>query len=176
MKDFRSADEVLARAVDLMSRREHGTVELRRKLRRKGAPSDWTEVAIERLRSNGLLDDERAAQELARWYFAGGSRGRRKVGQLLQQRGFSGAIMENALATAWEELGLDEQSLVDERLLARFPMAREKGLTAKERAKARRFLLGKGYDPPSIYRALDGCPRVREDEAAPPPWASEETT
>ena len=169
MKSFKSCDQVLKRAIDLLSRREHGTAELRRKLRMKGAPSGWIDETVDRLTDAGLLDDERAAFELARWYFSGGQRGRRKVRQLLQQRSFSGALLDEAVTRAWEDLGLDEGACAAESLLRRFPAAREVGLTTRERGRARRFLLGKGYDPSIVHQTLDGGPRLREDESTSAP-------
>ena len=149
-------------------------MELRRKLRRKGAPSGWTEEVLEQLTDNGLIDDERAAFELARWYSLGGQRGPRKVDQLLMKRGFGATQRSQAIERAREELSLDDRICTQDLLLAKFPDATSDGLTAKARAKARRYLLGKGYDPRIIHTVLDGCPRLREDDAEAPPWAEEE--
>ena len=46
-------------AMDLLARREHGRVELARKLRRRGASAELIEAALDRLCEEGLLSDAR---------------------------------------------------------------------------------------------------------------------
>ena len=46
-------------AMDLLAQREHGRVELARKLRRRGAPPELIDSALDRLAEEGLLDESR---------------------------------------------------------------------------------------------------------------------
>jgi len=46
-------------AMDLLARREHGRVELTRKLRKRGAPEALIEAALQRLAEEGLLSEAR---------------------------------------------------------------------------------------------------------------------
>ena len=46
-------------AMDLLARREHGRVELTRKLRQRGAPPEMIEAALDRLTEEGLLSESR---------------------------------------------------------------------------------------------------------------------
>jgi len=45
--------------MDLLARREHGRVELMRKLRKRGAPEELIEAALQRLAEEGLLSEAR---------------------------------------------------------------------------------------------------------------------
>ena len=46
-------------AMDLLARREHGRVELTRKLRQRGAPQELIDGALGRLAEEGLLSESR---------------------------------------------------------------------------------------------------------------------
>ena len=46
-------------AMDLLARREHGRVELTRKLRKRGAPEDMIDTALQQLSEEGLLSEAR---------------------------------------------------------------------------------------------------------------------
>lgn len=58
--------QTLALAYRALARRELSTEELRRRLRRAGAPDEAIEQALARLVHSGYLSDERAAEERAR--------------------------------------------------------------------------------------------------------------
>ena len=45
--------------MDLLARREHGRVELTRKLRKRGAPEDMIDTALQQLSEEGLLSEAR---------------------------------------------------------------------------------------------------------------------
>lgn len=81
----------LAAAVDLLSRREHGTQELQLKLQRKGYCPEDTSSAIERLLSEGLLSDQRFAESYTRSR-AGKGYGPGRIVQELRQKGVSDVI------------------------------------------------------------------------------------
>ena len=83
-----SAVAVRRTAMDLLARREHGRVELARKLRKRGATAELIESALDRLEADGLLDEARYLQCFV------GSRARNGYGPLrireeLTQRGLS---------------------------------------------------------------------------------------
>ena len=50
-------------AMNLLARREHGHVELARKLRLRGADAEMIEVELQRLTDDGLLSEERYLEE-----------------------------------------------------------------------------------------------------------------
>ena len=52
-------------AMDLLARREHGRVELTRKLRQRGAPQELIDGALDRLAEEGLLSESRYLETFA---------------------------------------------------------------------------------------------------------------
>ena len=83
-------------AMDLLARREHGRVELSRKLQRKGAPAELIESALDRLADEGLLNEGRYLDA----YVASRARagyGPLRIREELAQRGLLKAQVEEAL-------------------------------------------------------------------------------
>lgn len=69
-------------AMDLLARREHGRVELTRKLRKRGAPEDMIDTALQQLSEEGLLSEARYLESFVAYraragYLAAYSRGAR---------------------------------------------------------------------------------------------------
>ena len=71
------------RALDMLEARSRGIAELRRLLLRKGEPEADVDAAIERLRGNGLLDDDNFARQLTRSRALGTGQSRRRIAQEL---------------------------------------------------------------------------------------------
>jgi regulatory protein len=138
-------DTAKARAVNLLSRREHGRAELFQKLTTRGFEADDVNTALDRLEELRLLDDGRASEALARWW-AGRGDGPIKVRAKLRQKGFGSehiAAAMDALEVDW----LDQaRGLVAKRRLD--PSDR------KQREKLYRWLAGKGYPSSVIGQAL----------------------
>jgi len=124
--------------MDLLARREHSRLELRRKLSARGFPDTMIEQALDGLEDDGLLSDQRFAESFA------GSRLRRGQGPQrilaeLRQRGVAEALALRAV----EELDADWFAE------ARAVRARRFGPAApasfKERARQARFLQYRGF-------------------------------
>ena len=96
-------DEQAARAyaLRLLGRRSHATVELSRKLSLRGYEPAAVTAAVERLRSAGLLDDERFAASFMRYALAGKAQGRRLLEAKLKAHGvertLAAAVVQGAL-------------------------------------------------------------------------------
>lgn len=136
-------------AMDLLARREHGRVELTRKLRQRGATLELIEPALDRLVEEGLLSESRYLESFV------ASRARSGYGPLrireeLSQRGLQKADIEQAL----RECGVDWQEKLretwDRKFGGRFPA------DARERAQQGRFLSYRGYPLDIIGRLLSG--------------------
>ena len=82
------------KALDLVTRREHGGEELRRKLARSFDP-EAAESAVQRLRELGVVDDERFARRLAEELFERKGMSPRAIKFELLQRGISNEIANN---------------------------------------------------------------------------------
>lgn len=75
-------------AVDILSRRDHSSKELERKVaRRSGA--EFAREAVERLEELGYVDDERYAHTLAQELYERRGMGKKRIEQELRQRGIS---------------------------------------------------------------------------------------
>ncbi|MCY1501989.1 Regulatory protein RecX [compost metagenome] len=137
--------------MDLLARREHGRVELTRKLRQRGAPAELIESALDRLAEEGLLSEARYLESFI------SSRARSGYGPLrireeLAQRGLPRAAVEAAL----RDSGLDWRELLAETWRRKF--AGRLPADMRERAKHMRFLAQRGYPTEWIGRLLRGSP------------------
>jgi regulatory protein len=72
-------------AMDLLARREHGRVELTRKLRQRGAPPEMIDSALDRLTEEGLLSESRYLESFVS-YRARSGYGPLRIREELSQR------------------------------------------------------------------------------------------
>ncbi|MDP3817356.1 recombination regulator RecX [Pseudomonas sp.] len=137
-------------AMDLLARREHGRVELTRKLRNRGAADELIEAALERLAQEGLLSETRYLHSFV------GQRARAGYGPLrireeLAQRGLARDDIEQAL----RESGIDWREQLEHTWRRKFAGALPRD--ARERAQQGRFLSYRGYPLDWIGRLLRGA-------------------
>ncbi len=145
--------ELRASALRMLALREHGRAELERKLSRpRGArdapPSALLSQVLDELQAQGLLDEARFAQALAR-------RVARRHGSLrvlgeLRRQGLDEALVERAAGEALGELEPEAERAL--RLLLRhhpLPPA-----DAAQRARQMRFLQARGFGSDAIRAAL----------------------
>lgn len=134
-------------AMNLLARREHGHVELARKLRLRGADAEMIEVELQRLTEDGLLSEERYLESYIRSR-ANEGRGPMRIREELTQRGLERAAVERALGEA--DVDWDER-------LRELWQRRFDGCSAdvKEKAKQSRFLAQRGYSVDAIRQLLD---------------------
>ena len=161
----RVADEaaqlkVYDRAVNLLAFRARSSAELSRTLVRKGEPKALVDRAVERLLEQGLLDDAAFAQSFTRAKVLGAQQSKRRVQQDLARRGVARTVSDAAIATVFEEEGVDQREVVEQ-------AARKKlrTLTTLEPLVRRRrlyaFLARRGYDAEDIRRAMEAVRRRR---------------
>ncbi|WP_298187918.1 recombination regulator RecX [uncultured Pseudomonas sp.] len=137
-------------AMDLLARREHGRVELTRKLRRRGAADELIGAALDRLAEEGLLSEARYLQAFVS-YKARAGYGPLRIREELTQRGLARSDVEQAL----RDSGIDWGEYLQETWRRKF--AGELPHDARERAKQGRFLSYRGYPPELIGRLLRGA-------------------
>ncbi|HEX8543076.1 MAG TPA: recombination regulator RecX [Pseudomonas sp.] len=136
-------------AMDLLARREHGRVELTRKLRQRGAPPELIDPALDRLTEEGLLSESRYLESFVS-YRARSGYGPLRIREELSQRGLQRGDIEQAL----RECGFDWQEMLQETWQRKF--AGHLPIDARERAKQGRFLSYRGYPLDMIGRLLSG--------------------
>lgn len=140
----------MARAVGLLSRREHSRVELGRKLRRSLTPDDdpaEIERVLDRLAAQDLLSDARFAASLVR------QRGQRygdlRLARDLRERGVDDAEADAALAAI--------DGTEAERALAAWARRFDALPTsADERGRQGRYLQARGFSMDAIVAVLAG--------------------
>lgn len=135
--------------MDLLARREHGRVELTRKLRQRGACPDMIDIALDRLTEEGLLSESRYLESYIN-YRAGSGYGPLRIREELGQRGLSRSDIEEAL----RESGFNWQEQLEDTWRRKF--AGKLPEDAKERARQGRFLSYRGYTMDMIGRVLSG--------------------
>ncbi|MFI8580179.1 Regulatory protein RecX [Pseudomonas sp. THAF187a] len=136
-------------AMDLLARREHGRVELTRKLRKRGAPQELIEAALQRLSEEGLLSEARYLESFVA-YRARAGYGPQRIREELGQRGLERSDIDQAL----RESAIDWFESLRETWQRKF--AGQLPMDARERAKQGRFLAYRGYSLDMIGRLLRG--------------------
>ena len=107
--NHQDSDRASHTAVRLLSRREHSTLELRRKLQIRGFDSDGINEVIEQLNHDGLLSDERFTESYVRMRMSKGY-GPMRIRAELQERGVADDLIARYLVNDeefWFEQALD---------------------------------------------------------------------
>jgi regulatory protein len=134
-------------AMDLLARREHGRVELVRKLRQRGAPQELIDSALDRLTEEGLLSERRYLECFV------ASRARAGYGPLrireeLVQRGLPRPDIEQALGEAEVDWGEQLRELWQRKFAGQLPA------DMREKGKQARFLVYRGFSQEQVGRLL----------------------
>ena len=151
------SDELRARALRLLVRREHTRAELARKLAPLAASSDALEALLSQLEMRKQLSDERYAEARAH-------RLSRKFGALRVRRELVAKGVEREAAARFaadvEKTDLERARCMLERKY------RVPATAPKERMRRARFLQSRGFSPDVIRRAL-GRLRAGASEESP---------
>lgn len=137
-------------AMDLLARREHGRIELSRKLRQRGAPVELIEPALDRLAEEGLLSEARYLESFVRMR-ANAGYGPLRIREELGQRGLARDDIEQAL----RDSGFDWSEQL--RAVWQRKFAGELPGDPRERARQGRFLSYRGYPLDMIGLLLRGA-------------------
>ena len=132
-------------AMDLLARREHGRVELTRKLRQRGALPEMIDTALDRLTEEGLLSESRYLESFVSYRSRSGY-GPLRIREELSQRGLQRTDIELAL----RESGINWQEQLEDTWRRKF--SGHLPIDARERAKQGRFLSYRGYSMEMISR------------------------
>ena len=146
--------EVYDRALNMLAFRARASKELARALVRKGEPQVLVERALVRLTEQGLLDDAAFAQAFTRAKVLGAQHSKRRVQQDLARKGVAREVSDAAIATVFEEEGVDQREVVER-------AARKKVATLRtldpivRRRRLYGFLARRGYDGDDIRKAME---------------------
>ena len=137
--------DLKARALALLSRREHTRYELGKKLAGYAESTEALDALMDSLMQEGLLSDARAAEEVLR--VRSGRHGLLRIRQELQQRGVPEDVAAETLAVARAE-ELASARRVWSRKFSHLPA------NADERARQGRYLQNRGFSPDVIRQVL----------------------
>ncbi len=135
------------KALDLLARREHAVLEMRRKLCYKGFDEEQVDDVLAELASEDLISDERFTASYLSSHVARGE-GPLRIRAALKQKGVRDELIEDAL----EAHAADWQALISVALQKRF--AGHDPQNHKERARQARFLQQRGFTMDQIGAIL----------------------
>jgi len=140
-------------ALTLLTARAYTTRDLTRKLTQKGFERASIDETIDRLTANGLLNDEKFAEEFARQRLVVSGASRRRVEQQLAAKGISREVAASASTKVAEEEGVDTIAAMEK--IARKKLASLGNLDGHvKRRRVFGLLARKGYDLDDINQVL----------------------
>jgi len=144
-------DSAYVAALKMLGRRELSERQVRQRLARKGYEDEDINAAVERLKQDSSLDDERAARAMAHAETSLKKRGQLRVKQRLQAAGISPAVAQRAIQETFESIDADAllTSALQKRLRGREHIADE-----AEFQRLYRYLVGQGFEPDRILALL----------------------
>jgi len=148
--------EVEFAAVRLLSRREHSTEELRRKLAAKGYPEASIATVLDKLGKKNWVSDERFATNYVHHHARRGQ-GPVRIRANLRQQGITDSEIQQKIAGGeqdWNGIAVE---------VRRRKFGAELPRTAAERAKQARFLQYRGFNSDQIRAALNFDPDVDDE-------------
>jgi regulatory protein len=156
MDDRERALQLAYRAV---GQRDRTVAELRTFLERKRVEPESIAAAVAELRQAGLLDDDRYARRFAEDKRELESWGAERIGRELQRRGVAPDLIESIVTDRSHDAELQTAMLLLERRVP--PPADD-----RERDRAWRLLIRRGYEPELAYEAVRRHERSGERRAA----------
>ena len=144
------ADSIYLTALKQLARRELSEAQIRQRLSRRGFTPEDIDLAIDRLRQDGSLDDARVAAAIARSQLSIKKRGARRVRREIEAAGITPALAERAVAEVYAEVDADAlmAAAIDRRLGTR------RLDDDREMARLYRYLVGQGFDADRAMAAL----------------------
>jgi regulatory protein len=145
----------------MLSRRELSSVQLRRRLARKGYEPDAVDTALVRLAESRALDDRRVALAAARTHAHIKRQGRDRVAREISALGIGDDVAREALDEVFG--ALDEEALLEQALDKRL----RSRLDVRDPAVQRRLfgaLVRQGFGAHAVGRALRARARKTTEE------------
>jgi regulatory protein len=144
-------------ALKMLARRELSEAQVRQRLARRGHAAGAIDDAIARLQAERALDDARVAEAIARTETSVRRRGRLRVRAQIERAGIAKAVAERALDEVFG--AVDDEALL-EASLARRLAGRATIADDREFQRLYRYLLGQGFEPEHVMKALSARRRA----------------
>jgi regulatory protein len=140
-----SPDDLRARALRLLARREYSREELQQRLRSHAESEDDISALLDQLEQRGWLSEARFAEQLV--HARQGRYGSQRIAHELREKGVGDETIEGVLA----QVRQDEYAVAKEVWRKKFgaPPA-----DIKDRARQVRFLQSRGFRPEVVFRVV----------------------
>ena len=140
-------------AVRLLARAPRSIAEIATQLGRRRFAREAIDATIAALRERGYLDDAALAHRRAEDLLLRRGHGRLRVAYELTRRGVAASVIEDALATVME--GRRDAEFARLALCRKFGHdSRDRLKDASARARAYRYLIGRGHPPEAVIEVL----------------------
>ena len=138
-------------ALQMLSRRELSEKQVRERLTRGGYELPEVAEALERLKAERAVDDERVAHAIARSQTSIRRRGPLRVKREIEQAGIRGETARAAVEATFDELSAAELlvSVLDRKLKGRSTVADE-----RQFRRLYRYLVTQGFESGQVLQAL----------------------
>ena len=138
-------------ALRMLARRELSEAQIRQRLAKRGESRESIDEAVDRLKAERSIDDERVAGAIARTQAGGRNRGRRRVLQQIEAAGIDKSIAARAVDQVFQDL--DPDALLSASLQKRM-RGRERIADDREFQRLFRYLSAQGFDSDRILAHL----------------------
>ena len=144
-------DSAYLAALKMLGARELSEAQVRQRLARRGYDSEDIDAAVERLKADRSIDDERAARAMAHAETGLKKRGRLRVKTRLQAAGISADVARRAIQETFQNIDVD--ALIAAALRQRL-RGRERIADEREFQRLYRYLVGQGFEPDRVLALL----------------------
>ena len=135
----------------MLARRELSEAQVRQRIARKEYDGQSIDEVIARLRAERAIDDARVADAIARTETAVRRRGKLRVRMQIERAGISKYIAKRAVDGVFD--AIDDDALIQASLQKRLH-GREAIADDREFQRLYRYLVGQGFEPERIVKAL----------------------
>ena len=145
------ADPAYIAALKMLGGRELSERQVRQRLARRGYDEAAIDAAVARLKSDGSLDDERAARAMAHAETSLRKRGRLRVKRRLESAGIAPDVAQRATQEIFQTV--DADTLLEAALQKRL-RGRERITGDREFQRLYRYLIGQGFESDRVLALL----------------------
>ena len=138
-------------ALKMLARRELSEAQIRLRLAKRGESRESIDEAVDRLKAERSIDDERVAGAIARTQAGGRNRGRRRVLQQIEAAGIDKSIASRVVDQVFEDI--DPDALLSASLEKRM-RGRDRIADDREFQRLFRYLSAQGFEADKILTHL----------------------
>ena len=144
-------DSAYIAALKMLGGRELSERQVRQRLARRGYDEEAIDAAVTRLKTDGSLDDERAARAMAHTEASLRKRGRLRVKRRLEAAGIAPDVAQRATQEIFQ--AVDAATLMEAALQKRL-RGRERIAGDREFQRLYRYLIGQGFESDRVLALL----------------------